>query len=112
VVGVGTAAGVFLALGMTPLATAPAAHADPTDDAIDMIIGPVMDGVAAGSAAVGAVDISDPVMGAVDFSDLADPGIGAGALSSVADGTFIGENLNNMLVPRRASWPLNRHGRC
>jgi endoglycosylceramidase len=66
VVGSSAAAGLFLAFGMAPLATAPSARADVVDDVIDQLLAPFTDAATgAGAASAGAVT-SDP---AADLGD-------------------------------------------
>jgi hypothetical protein len=67
-VGLGSTAGAFLALGLTPLATAPRAHADVED-----IFQPVIDAIAQ------AVNVMDP-----SLASSLDPGIDAGGSAAPA----------------------------
>jgi hypothetical protein len=64
VVGAGTAIGAFLAFGMTPLATAPNAHAD--FDFVDMIDSFLGDAADTGSGGGSAFDLGD-LGGSSDF---------------------------------------------
>src|ERR1700692_2318460 len=75
VLGAGATAGAFLAFGMTPLATAPAAHADVLDAVIDPLINAI-----AGSVGVDALAGIDP-SSALDLGSLALPATDA-ALAS------------------------------
>jgi hypothetical protein len=68
VVGLGTTAGAFLALGMIPLATAPRAHADVED-----IFQPVIDAIAQ------AVNVVDP-----SLASSLDPGLDVGSVAAAA----------------------------
>ena len=68
VLGAGTTAGAFLAFGMTPLATAPAAHADVFDVIIDPIINSMLSSITSLDALVG-IDPSS----AFDLGSLALP---------------------------------------
>src|SRR3984893_7358969 len=76
VLGAGTTAGAFLAFGMTPLAAAPAAHAD----AVDVIIDPIINSLAGPDPTLGA-DVSGLVT-AFDPTFVGDP---VAALGSSAD---------------------------
>ena len=53
VLGAGTTAGAFLAFGMTPLATAPAAHADVFDVIIDPVINSILGSITSLDALAG-----------------------------------------------------------
>lgn len=85
VVGIGSTAGAFLALGMIPLATAPRAHADVED-----IFQPVIDAIAQ------AINVVDPGLG-TSF----DPGLDVGSLAEPAAAAAAVEN---------ATIPLTMHG--
>src|SRR5258707_14352524 len=66
VVGAGTAAGAFLAFGMTPLATAPSAHAD------DFGLGDLIANLVTGGTAGLPDSVVDP--SAFDLGSFLDPG--------------------------------------
>src|ERR1700723_4339295 len=76
VLGASTTAGAFLAFGMAPLATAPAAHADVFDVIIDPIINSILSSVTSLDALAG-IDPSS----ALDLGSLALPATDA-ALAS------------------------------
>ena len=76
VLGAGTTAGAFLAFGMTPLATSPAAHADEFDVIIDPIINSILGSITSLDALAG-IDPSS----ALDLGSLALPATDA-ALAS------------------------------
>src|ERR1700722_13846461 len=75
-VGAGTTAGAFLAFGMAPIATAPAAHADVFDVIIDPVINSILGSITSLDALVG-IDPSS----ALDLGSLALPAADA-ALAS------------------------------
>lgn len=73
VVGLGTAAGAFLALGMTPLAAAPSAHADIED----LIIQPIVDAIAHAAASLAEPSLSTALGPSLDFGSLMAPALAA-----------------------------------
>src|ERR1700761_2550581 len=89
-IGLGGGAGAFLALGLGPLASAPAAHAD--DFGLDSIIDPIINSIASVDPALGAsmdtwmasLDASLGAASAVDATSGVDAALGA-ASTSAAD---------------------------
>ncbi|MGA8328337.1 MAG: PGRS repeat-containing protein, partial [Mycobacterium sp.] len=78
VLGAGTTAGAFLAFGMTPLATAPAAHADEFDVIIDPIINSILGSITSLDALAGidpssALDVGSLALPATDVALAAEP---------------------------------------
>ncbi|MDT5086087.1 MAG: hypothetical protein QOJ61_3130, partial [Mycobacterium sp.] len=76
--GAGTTAGAFLAFGMTPLASAPAAHADEFDVIIDPIINSILSSITSLDALVGidpssALDLGSLALPATDAALASDP---------------------------------------
>ena len=76
--GAGTTAGAFLAFGMTPLAAAPAAHADEFDVIIDPIINSILGSITSLDAFVGidpstALDLGGLALPATDAALASDP---------------------------------------
>ena len=90
VVGLSCTAGAFLAFGLTPLATAPRAHADMED----VIVQPVIDAIAQ------AVNLVDPGLASsfdlgLDAGSLAAPALAAAA----AENASIPLQMNNITEP-------------
>ena len=76
--GAGTTAGAFLAFGMTPLATSPAAHADVFDVIIDPIINSILGSVTSLDALAGidpssALDLGSLTLPATDAALASEP---------------------------------------
>jgi hypothetical protein len=106
VVGLGTSAGAFLAFGLTPLAAAPAAHADE----VDLVLEPIINSLASVDPTVGA-DLSgwlanlDSVFAAASSVDAsavpaADPSLAALYGSCIWRVT----PLTSSGLPARPSW--------
>ena len=117
VVGAGTAAGAFLAFGMTPLATAPSAHAD------DFGLGDLIANLITGGAAGLPDSVVDP--SALDLGSLLDPGaLGLGAdhattlaasadaLPSISDpfGAASSQSFNDFIQTLEQDWITSPFG--
>lgn len=73
VLGAGTTAGAFLAFGMTPLAAAPAAHADEFDVIIDPIINSILGSVPNSITGLDALLGIDPTAGSDQYRGCCEP---------------------------------------
>src|ERR1700733_5806554 len=65
-VGMGGSAGAFLAFGLTPLATAPAAHADPFDVILDPIINSITSALPSALDPLAGLDLASLTFPATD----------------------------------------------
>src|ERR1700712_3522123 len=86
--GAGTTVGAFLAFGLAPLATAPAAHADEFDVIIDPIINSILGSVTSLDALVGidpssVLDLGSLVLPATDVALVSEPLAALGSSTDV-----------------------------
>ncbi|MGC1739175.1 PGRS repeat-containing protein, partial [Mycobacterium sp.] len=79
-VGMGGSAGAFLALGLGPLATAPAAHADPFDVILDPIINSITSALPSALDPLAGLDLASLTLPAADLAGTS--GVGLGAVDS------------------------------
>ena len=79
-VGLGGSAGAFLALGLGPLATAPAAHADPFDVILDPIINSITSALPSALDPLAGLDLASLTLPAADLAGTS--GLGLGSVDS------------------------------
>src|SRR5271163_3679670 len=79
-VGLGGSAGAFLALGLGPLATAPAAHADPFDVILDPIINSITSALPSALDPLAGLDLASLSSPAADLAGTS--GLGLSSLDS------------------------------
>jgi hypothetical protein len=95
VVGLIASAGAFLAFGMTPLASAPSANADPLTDLIDVLIEPAI----AASSGISPAEFLDPSVLDTALSELATPAGWDTVLTDLSSlGTLAGGQLLEWVV--------------
>src|SRR3984885_5984696 len=76
-VGMGGSAGAFLALGLGPLSTAPAAHADPFDVILDPIINSITSALPSALDPLAGLDLASLSLPATDLAGTSGFGLGA-----------------------------------
>ena len=79
-VGLGGSAGAFLALGLGPLATAPAAHADPFDVILDPIINSITSALPSALDPLAGLDLASLTLPATDLAGTS--GLGLSSVDS------------------------------
>jgi len=115
-VGLLTSAGAFLAFGLTPLATAPPAHADEFDVIIDPIISAISGSLGGVVAPFAGVDLGGLGLGAADAASTSGLGLGsvdsglavpADALPALADPSVVASSadpLNTFFQGLEQDW--------
>ena len=123
-VGLVTAAGAFLGAAMTPLATAPVAHADEFDLVIDPIINSIAGSLASlvdplagldsvpGADALAGLDMGGLVSPATDLAGSSSLGVGAAdsALAAASDPSAAASSFDAMLQTHTQQWITSQFG--
>src|ERR1700738_4685432 len=119
VIGPVAAVGAFLATAMTPLATAPAAHADAVDSIIDPITNSIagsLSGLIDPLAGLGAVPAVDPLpdlgLPTADLAASSNLGVGAAdsALMAASDPSSAASSFDTMLQTLAQEWITSPSG--
>lgn len=107
VIGPVAAAGAFLATAMTPLATAPPAHADEFDSIIDPIINSIAGSITGLFDSLAGSDVGSLGLPAADLA--ASSGVGAGAADS-ALAASAASSFDTMLQTLAQEWISSQSG--